>query len=398
MGKSKKSILSSSLLMFGAGVSIAEILTGTMLSPLGLKNGIIAIILGHLIGAILLFLIGVIGSDTSKSSMESVKLSFGSKGGIFFSSLNILQLVGWTGIMIISGSMAANSIIPLSLSVWSLIIGILIIAWVMIGIKDISKINIVAMSLLLILTIILSKVIFSPNTVNTSIISKESLSFGLAVELSAAMPLSWLPLIADYTREDKGNWSGAFFASVTYTFISMWMYLIGLGAAIFTGKVDIAQIMMSSNLGLPALLIVVLSTVTTTFLDVYSSGISSVSINTKLNEKTVAIIVATIGILLAIFTPIASFEGFLYLIGSVFAPMAAIMISDYFILHKDHSCQRFDVSNSILWILGFIIYRISLNYETVLGNTLPVMIIIILISLITNKITLRVKSLSTEQI
>lgn len=398
MRKSKKSVISSSLLMFGAGVSIAEILTGTMLSPLGLKKGIIAIIIGHLIGAILLFLIGFIGSETSKSSMESVKLSFGSKGGIFFSSLNILQLVGWTGIMIISGSIAANSIISLSLPVWSLIIGLLIIGWVLIGIKDISKINIVAMTLLFILTIILSKVIFSSNSVPTFLKIDESLSFGLAVELSAAMPLSWLPLIADYTREDKGSWGGAFFASITYTFISMWMYLIGLGAAIFTGKVDIAQIMMSSNLGFPALLIVVFSTVTTTFLDVYSSGISSVSINKKLNEKIVAIVVALVGIFLAVFTPISSFESFLYLIGSVFAPMAAIMISDYFILHKDHSSQILDISNSILWIFGFIIYRISLNYETVLGTTLPVMIIIIAMSIITNKIIGKVESLSINKI
>ncbi len=397
MEKSKKSIISSSLLMFGAGVSIAEILTGTLLSPLGLKRGILAIIIGHLIGFVLLFLIGVIGSDNSKSSMESVKMSFGFKGGIFFSTLNILQLVGWTGIMIISGSIAANSIIPLSTTIWSLIIGFLIILWVLIGISDISKINIVAMSSLFILTIILSKVIFSPSTASISFSTTDSISFGLAVELSAAMPLSWLPLIADYTKDSEQNRFCAFFASLSYTFISMWMYLIGLGAAIFTNNVDIAQILMSANLGVIAILIVVFSTVTTTFLDVYSSGISSVSISSKLSEKTVAIVVAIIGIILAIFTPISSLEGFLYLIGSIFAPMAAIMISDYFILHQDFNKDEFNIRNSILWLIGFIIYQLSLNVETVFGNTLPVMIIITFLSYITNKIALRVRTISINQ-
>src|SRR5690606_38022105 len=113
---------------------------------------------------------------------------------------------------------------------------------------------------------------------------------------------------------------------------SCWMYIIGAGAAIFAGSSDIARIMMTAGLGLAGVLIVLLSTVTTTFLDAYSAGVSSVNIYGRVNEKWAAAAVCALGTLIAMFTPIEQYEDFLYLIGSVFAPMIAILITDFFIL------------------------------------------------------------------
>ena len=80
MENKKTSTFSNGLIWFGAGVSIAEIITGTYLAPLGFKTGIIAIILGHIIGCVMLFLAGLIGGQTGKSSMETAAISFGKKG------------------------------------------------------------------------------------------------------------------------------------------------------------------------------------------------------------------------------------------------------------------------------------------------------------------------------
>lgn len=91
------------------------------------------------------------------------------------------------------------------------------------------------------------------------------------------------------------------------------MYAIGLGASIFTGDSDIAQIMLSAGLGAAAVFIIIFSTVTTTFLDAYSAGVSYMSINRNANEKITAIIVCIVGTLLAIFTPIEQYENFLFL-------------------------------------------------------------------------------------
>ena len=272
----RTSLFENGLIWFGAGVSIAEILTGTYFAALGFGRGLAAILVGHVIGCIMLFLAGVIGGKTRKSAMETVKDSFGSHGGQLFAILNVLQLVGWTAIMIYDGALAAGGIFTVGHWVWCLVIGALIIVWILIGITNLGKVNTVAMAALFILTLILFKIIFFDGTVVTSI-TDETFSFGAAVELAVAMPLSWLPLISDYTREAKEPVKATAVSTVVYGVVSCFMYLVGMGAALFTGESDIAQIMVKAELGIAGLLIIVFSTVTTTFLDAYSAGISSES-------------------------------------------------------------------------------------------------------------------------
>ena len=57
----KTSVFSNALIWFGAGVSIAEIITGTYFAPLGFGKGLLAVIIGHIIGCTMLFLAGLIG-------------------------------------------------------------------------------------------------------------------------------------------------------------------------------------------------------------------------------------------------------------------------------------------------------------------------------------------------
>ena len=80
------------------------------------------------------------------------------------------------------------------------------------------------------------------------------MSFGAAVELAVAMPLSWLPLISDYTREAKQPVKATAVSAIVYGIVSCFMYLIGMGASIFTGESDIAQIMVKAGLGAAGLL------------------------------------------------------------------------------------------------------------------------------------------------
>lgn len=376
----KTSVLSNGLIWFGAAVSIAEIMTGALIAPLGFERGILAIVLGHVIGCVLLYGAGLIGAKTEKSAMETVKRSFGEKGSLIFSSLNVLQLVGWTAIMIISGAAAAQTTFPLSGQwAWSLIIGGLIVLWILLGFKNLGKVNVLAMGGLFVLTIVMSTVVFRGDA---SAPVSDAISFGVAVELSAAMPLSWLPLISDYTSSAKKGSTLA--SSLSYFAVSCWMYIIGLGAALFTGESDVANIMMSAGFGMIGLLIVVLSTVTTTFLDAYSAGISATSISGKVNGKVAGVVVTVIGTVLAIFAPMSQFEGFLYLIGSVFAPMIAILITDFFVLKKDSSGSSVNTRNIVIWCAGFALYRISMTLDTPIGNTLPIMVIVSMITVATD--------------
>lgn len=377
------SVFSNSLIWFGAGISIAEILTGSYFAPLGFSKGIAAILIGHAIGCALFFFTGYIGALSKKSSMETTRISFGKIGGSFFALLNVLQLVGWTGIMIYDGSLAANGIANSSSWIWALVIGALIVLWILIGITNIGKLNLVAMTALFVLTLVLCKVIFFGKNAVVAIESAgESLSFGAAVELAVAMPLSWLPLISDYTKDSAKPFAATLASTLTYFAVSCWMYIIGMGAALLTGTSDIAQIMLKAGLGIPALVIIVLSTVTTTFLDAFSAGISFRAIFKNANTKIVGIIVALVGTLAAVFYPMDNITDFLYLIGSVFAPMTAILIADFFVTKNESSKKRIDFVRIALWLVGFILYRILMKYDIPCGNTLPDMAITFVLTLI----------------
>ena len=379
------SVFNNALIWFGAGVSIAEIITGTYFAPLGFSRGLAAILIGHVIGCALLFFAGYIGGIARKSAMETTKYSFGSWGSKFFAFLNVLQLVGWTGIMIYDGSLAVNEIFSFGNWIWAIVIGFLIILWIVIGITNLGKINVVTMSLLFILTLVLCKIIFFGEKIADSAL-EEAMSFGAAVELAVAMPLSWLPLISDYTKESEKPFKATLVSSGIYGIVSCWMYIIGMGAAIFTGQSDIAQIAVKSGLGIVGLVIIVLSTVTTTFLDAFSAGISAKTVFEKLDGKWTAVIVALLGTAGAILFNMDNITDFLYYIGSVFAPMIAILIADFFIVKRDSSEKKLDVVKIVIWLAGFVAYRLLMQVDFILGCTILDMAITFALALLWGKL------------
>jgi purine-cytosine permease-like protein len=167
------------------------------------------------------------------------------------------------------------------------------------------------------------------------------------------------------------------------------MFMIGLGATLYAGTGDVAAIMAAAGLGVAAILVVVFSTVTTTFLDAASAGISATSIYPKLSERSAGLTAVALGTALAIFAPVSNFESFLFLIGSVFAPMIAIICVDFFLLKQDSSSQMVNWLNLALWLGGFALYRYSMTWDFVLGNTLPVMIIVAACALIAGLVSRR---------
>lgn len=381
-------VFSSSLIWFGAGVSIAEIITGTYFAPLGFAKGMAAIAIGHVLGCALLFMTGVIGAKKKMAAMQTTALSFGKIGAKFFGLLNAAQLLGWTGIMIYDGSLCANTIINGAKDyskVAALAIGVLIVVWILAGVRNLDKLNFAAAAALFCLTILLCVKIFGGIFGGADSgaamaagaagegMADQALSFGAAIELSVAMPLSWLPVISDYTKDAKRPVAVSLAAAVVYFLVSVWMYAIGMGAAIVAGESSIDIVMLKTGLGIAALVIVVLSTVTTTYLDAYSAGVSSQSVHSKINIKAAAIIVAVLGTVGAILFNMDNITDFLYLIGSVFAPMTAILLADFFVCKNDSSAKKIDVARIVVWILGFALYRLFMRFDFVFGCTLPAM-------------------------
>ena len=394
----------SALIWFGAGVSIAEILTGTYFAPLGFAKGLAAILTGHVIGCAMMFLAGIIGGRTRRSAMETTKMSFGKRGGVFFAALNVLQLVGWTAIMIYDGADATKSLFGgssrglLSGSfLWCLVIGGLILLWIAVGITNLGIINKISMSALFILSIVLSVIIFRGGAGSAAPAAGDAISFGSAVELAVAMPLSWLPLISDYTREAEKPVAATAASVITYGLISVWMYVIGMGSAIYTGESNIANVLAAAGLGAAALVILILSTVTTTFLDAWSAGISAESLTEssgvpeeakkrfRFDGRKTAFAVTILGMVLAALFNMDDITPFLYLIGSVFAPMIAVQIADYFILKQDHFEEKCSVRSMLVWAAGFVLYRLLMKVDLPLGNTLPDMLITTALAVLAGK-------------
>ena len=381
----KTSTFQNGLIWFGAGVSLAEILTGTSFASLGFTQGFAAIVTGHVIGCILLFLAGLIGGRSGRSGTPTVKMSFGQKGGLLFAVLNVLQLVGWTAIMIYDGALAAGSVFPAGRWAWCLVIGGLILLWILVGVTNLGWLNKLSMAALFLLTLALCWVIFGSGTPQTSGLG-EAMSFGAAVELAVAMPLSWLPLISDYTREAEKPFQATAVSAIVYGLVSIWMYAIGMGAAIFTGESDIAAVMVKAGLGIAALVILILSTVTTTFLDAWSAGISAESISPRLTGKWMAVGAALLGTAGAVLFPMDDVTGFLYLIGSVFAPMIAIQIADFFLLRRDRFQADFDGRNLVIWLVGFAAYRGLMRLDLPLGCTLADMALVVTLCVLVDKL------------
>jgi probable hydroxymethylpyrimidine transporter CytX len=366
-----------SILWFGAAISLAEILTGALIAPLGLSKGLLAIFIGHVIGCFILLLAGQIGAKEQLPAIETTRLSFGNLGAPFFAILNIIQLVGWTGVMIANGTAAISSLTPFNTYMVSVLIAGLIALWIIIGFNKMKWLNLAAVVSLFIVSILLGVITFGSHETIT-FTSDDFLSFGMAIELSIVMPLSWLPLISDYTMLSRSKKFGPTSSAIGYFWGSTFMYVIGLGAALYAGTSDIAVILSAAGLPVIAILIVILSTLTTTFLDVYSAAVSF-NVLKKANTKLVSLFICIFGAILAILVPTSQYENFLYLIGSAFAPMFAILLTDYFLLSKGNTSTPSGYLNLGIWAIGVIIYRFMMHVDTPIGNSLPTMLIVMVL-------------------
>lgn len=368
-------------LWFGASVSLAEIMTGSLIAPLGLKQGLFVIFTGHLIGALILALVGVIGFREKSPSLMSSRLSLGRYGSYIISFFNIVQLIGWTAIMLIQSARSLQSITGQlfgfdNFYILVVITGVLVVIWALNTENAINTINHIAVGLLVVLCLVMLKSVLTGNEVKEF---TSSITFGAALELSIIMPLTWLPLISDYTmmgRSVKGSFWGSFGG---YFIGSSLMYSIGLVSSIYAGTPDPIGVLTSLNLGFSALLIVLLSTVTTTFLDVYSAVMSTLNVTAKISKFKLILIFGVLGMLLAMYFPMEQYENFLYMIGSLFAPVFSVVIADYFIYKDNRSGDMFNLTGLAAAAVGVASYYVFIGQDLLIGATMPAMAVTLLV-------------------
>lgn len=363
-------------LWFGAAVSLSEMLAGTLLAPLGLVHGLVAIVLGHIIGTTLLVLAGLIGTRENQSAMGTAGSAFGSAGRRLFAALNVVQLVGWTAIMLATGadqfaSLAAHLGTVGPVWLWIVVLGLLVAGWAAFARAGIGRLNTVAVALLIgLLLVVFVRLFF---VADGSIAPPSgSMRFGAALELVVVMPLSWLPLVADYNRHAKSGGVAAVFTWLGYGLGSAWMYAIGLLMALHFGGLDLGALVAGVPAVMAALAVILLSTVTTTFMDTYSAGVSVRHIAPIGSPRMLALAMTAIGTVIALAAPIAAYEGFLYTIGALFSPLYAVVLARYYLLRVS-SDEPVALAWPALavWALGVVGYYGFLVLDTPIGATLP---------------------------
>ncbi len=376
----KTSIFSNALLWFGAAVSVAEIETGAQLAAFAGKGGeslwpaILAILAGHAVGGFLFFLCAMICARRQVNAMSAQRCHYGNCGAKFFAGANILQLIGWTAVMIAQGAAAANALIS-AIPLWAMCvaIGAMVAIWLYCGAGEAVRLNGVAVALLFAMVVILTIRLIMQCHGNDGVAAAAGgeFSFWTAFELSACMPLSWLPLAGDYVKDARKPMAASAVSAVVYTIGSTWMYLIGLTATIFLSAANTTAIFAGFGMAGIALAVVVLSTVTTTFLDAWSAGESATTIWGRFNPRWISIGVTALGIILAIWGIMDHLMDFLYFIAAVFAPMAAVQIIDYFLGEKDYPHRH--AVNCAGWLIGFAAYQLCLRFACPFGSAIPAM-------------------------
>jgi NCS1 family nucleobase:cation symporter-1 len=400
------------LLWAGAAISLAEIWAGSLVVPLGLGLGLWAILLGHLIGNTPFALGGLMGSRWGIPTMVSVRPSFGIRGSYFAAALNVIQLIGWTAVMLIVCGQAADAISKFygfsNLSLWIILAGVITTLWAVVGHRFWKWLQRISVFVLLILCMVMTYIVFQEYGwgLLSQIPRKRDFPFMVGMDLVIAMPISWLPLVSDYSRfatDAKRSFWGTW---IGYFIISSWMYLIGLMATLATQSSDpsgvVMNLMLKFGWAIPALIIVLFSTFTTTFLDIYSTAISGLNIFPKLGERTGIWIGGILGIIVAIIFPaLLDYEHFLLFIGAMFCPLFGIVLVDYFFikrgvfgledLYKRDGRYWFwkgiNPRAIIAWVIGFGIYlgfspmlmekvlQIKTAFPWPIGSSLPSMIL-----------------------
>jgi putative hydroxymethylpyrimidine transporter CytX len=387
------------LLWAGVAISLAEIWAGGFLAPMGFWAGLWAILLGHLIGNTVMALGGVIGSDHGIMSMVSVRPAFGLRGSNLAALLNIIQLICWAAIMLIIGGRAGAALgkpvggILARDGFWILAIGIGTLLWALWTGKRVWKVlQTVSVAALVLVVVMMTWVAFGAMEATPALAGVQPPGFMTGLDLVIAMPISWMPLVADYSRSARSTRSAFWNTWWAYFLVSSWMYALGLQVTLLTGAGDPGQLVLETlgSLGLaaPALFMVVFSTITSDFPDVYSATCSLLNISQKMSARTVMWIAGGLSILVALVFPMEQYENFLFFIGAMFIPLFGVVLTDYFVIRR----RKLDLealytegglywyrrgcnpAALAAWAVGFAVYEAMALLKLAVGGSLPAML------------------------
>jgi len=366
------------VLWFNLGVSLTGPVTALfVLSPyfdgtrMSLLAALTATVLGAVLGAGLLGAAAIPGAKTGAPSMVLLRGLFGRRGSYIPTALNIAQNIGWGTIEVIVIAAAASALTTDSLRpLWVVLAGIGATAMAIWPLGSVRTLRRVVIWLVLLASLYLFvQLLRQPLPALTD---GNWNGFGIAVDTVIAVCISYAPLVNDYSRHSRtprasfvGAWSGYGLAAITY---------ISLGLLAYSTTVELDGDVIAGLLSVPAgalaLLILAADEVDEAFANVYSTTMSIQNILPNLDRRWLAVGVGTLATTLALFIDLQGYQSFLFLIGSVFVPLVAVMLVDWFVVSR----ENWDLGDSapmrpsmlVSWLIGFVAYQL-VNPGTVAG-------------------------------
>ncbi|WP_250525530.1 putative hydroxymethylpyrimidine transporter CytX [Caballeronia sp. GAWG2-1] len=383
-------------LWFSLGIGLLVAQAGALLVPgLSLPHALVAIVIGTVIGVVLLALAGVVGADTGLAAMSSLRPTLGVRGASVPAVLNAIQLVGWGSFEIIVMRDSADALAKQSFNlsmplVWTVIFGVLATLLAVSGPLSFVRRFLRTWGIWLLLA--------GAGWLTWNLLAKQDLAallarpgtgelaFGAGIDLVVAMPLSWLPLIADYTRFSRSA-GGSFRGTLLgYGIANLWFYALGAVYGLAAGGGDaLLTIALAQAGGGIALLLILIDEIDNAFADIHSAAVSTGTFWARVSVPVLSAAFGALCTLVALAVAMGKYQNFLLLIGSVFAPLFGVVLADHFIVRKrrvdlaalGQSVGRYGysggwhVSAFVAWAIGIAAYHAINQWLPNLGATLP---------------------------
>jgi NCS1 family nucleobase:cation symporter-1 len=191
-------------------------------------------------------------------------------------------------------------------------------------------------------------------------------SFWTGVDVVIALPVSWFPLAADYTRHSRDARSAFVGTAAGYGLSTIAMFTLGALALAAYGDVglDVIDALLAVPLGLLAVLVLITVEVDEAFANVYSTAVSAQNVAARLDRRLLAALVGTVATVLALSLDVVAYEPFLFLLGSIFVPLAGVFVVAYWLLPRGAWDTSDDAparpSVLVPWAVGFVSYQLTL--------------------------------------
>ncbi|WPC65348.1 cytosine permease [Rhodoferax ferrireducens] len=379
-------------LWFSLGVGLLVMQVGAYLVPaVGSRDAAIAIVLGSLLGAGLLAWTAKLGCDSGLSSAGLMHATYGSYFARLPVLLNLAQLIGWTTFELVvmrDGTAAiAQQSLGLSLDgtggivvttlLWGAVLTLLLAgSMTQLVRKVISRVGLpLVIASLLWLTWQFGGQLHSKGL--EAFWAREgdgSMGMLSAMDLVIAMPVSWLPLVADYARYGKSGRSALSGTWLGYALANIWCYALGvMVVSVAQPDVNLVSALLLAQGGLIALSLILVDEIDNAYGDVYSGAVSAHSIKSSWTVRQWGLGLALLCTGLALVLPMHSLEPFLLLLSSVFVPLYGVILGRLsgVSMRLQPMQRKVDFSAALLWLAGIAVYHLLAKWAPQWGAALP---------------------------